>query len=364
MAIIKLTKDCDKVKYQGRMRFEPDVCYLSWSASEIGILYSGEELFGEFITDEAPMEPILRGVIAVYVGAEKREWRRFTVNQPEEMFCLFSRKQYADAMCCEEKDLPNELPIRIVKLSEAAFGMVGIRELKTENEREIRPLPKKEKKIAFIGDSITCGYGNEGIWGVDLFNTQQENPSVAYAVLAAEELDCDYELVCWSGIGVISGYVPPEVNEPDTTILMGDLYPYTASDLDRRLGKEPEKWNFTAEEPNVIVINIGTNDDSYARRIPERTEIFAEVYKEFVRSVRKGSPSAAIVCTLGLMSGGLCPEVERTVRELNAEGDTHIYYLAMEEQKEEDGIGTDSHPSRKTHAKAAAVLAEAIRPLL
>ena len=103
-----------------------------------------------------------------------------------------------------------------------------LRAPEVEDGAGLRPLPEKSRKIEFIGDSITCGYGIEGVCNVDVFNTPQENPFKNYALRTAKALDADYQLVSWSGIGLISDWIPPERDTPDETVLMPQLYPYTA----------------------------------------------------------------------------------------------------------------------------------------
>ena len=99
-------------------------------------------------------------------------------------------------------------------------------------------------KLEFIGDSITCGYGIEGIWEIDTFTTQQERPDKAYAFRTAKALGAQVQLCSWSGIGITSGYVDPEtVNLPDTNWLMQSVWPYTDKSLSLRLGIEPEVWD-------------------------------------------------------------------------------------------------------------------------
>src|SRR5690606_15648285 len=127
--------------------------------------------------------------------------------------------------------------IRLVKYSESAFGKVGIKSISVDAaSNPIRPTQNKNIRLEFIGDSITCGYGIEGRLDVDSFNTVQENPWKAYAARTARALDADYNLVSWSGIGIISAWTDQE--EPVTDWLMPELYPYTDKAMDIALGNK------------------------------------------------------------------------------------------------------------------------------
>ena len=68
------------------------------------------------------------------------------------------------------------------------------------------PLPEKELKLEFIGESITCGYGIDDEDENHHFQTATEDATRAYAYKTAMALDADYSLVSYSGHGIISGY--------------------------------------------------------------------------------------------------------------------------------------------------------------
>lgn len=364
MKKIMITKDCGAVKKTGRILYHDDICYLVYSAAQLGFTYTGTKLCAVLVTDERYKEKGFEGCVGVFAGTDTEPWKRFLLQQKEGEYELFDRYEYAKAKGVDVKELPREMPIRIVKYSEAAFGAVGIRTLLVEEDAELAPLPKKKIKLEFIGDSITCGYGNEGVCGEDVFHTAQENPFAAYAVLTADALDADYQLVSWSGIGLMSDYIPPERDEPDETILAGNNYLYTAMEFCRRQGYPMEKWDFSGYIPDAVIINLGTNDESYTRGIAGREAVFSEKYEELIRMVQKNYPKARIVCCYGIMAKGLVDTIRLLVEKLKKQEDLEVYFVEFEEQKEEDGIGTDWHPSRKTHAIAAAKLTKELRNIL
>ncbi|MDE7247704.1 MAG: GDSL family lipase, partial [Lachnospiraceae bacterium] len=325
--------------------------------------YAGGRILADIITDEWRSDDMKQGWVGVFVGEDEKPWKRFPLEAEEAEYLIFDRVEYARSKGISSEELPKELSVRIVKFSELAFGMCGIRYLLTDEGAELRPLPQRKKRIEFIGDSITCGYGIEGVWNVDVFNTPQENPYKDYALRMAGALDADYQLVSWSGIGLISDWIPPERDTPDETVLIPQLYPYTAYTLSRKLGIEPEQWDVSRFTPDLVVIHLGTNDDSYTREKPEREAVFAEAYRRLYHRVRENYSEAEIVCCLGLMVRTLCPVVERLVGELRAAGDEHIHYVELDRQLEEDGIAADWHPSETTHRKAAERLTEFCRGL-
>ena len=352
----------DTGKQLGRILYYDGICYLGYSASEIGFYYNGNRIIADILTDDFRKEEPLIGWIGVFVGEDETPWKRIPLEASEAEYLLFDREEYAKSIGVSPDFLPGELAVRIVKYSEAAFGVAGIRYLLVEEETTLRPLPARKHKIEFIGDSITCGYGIEGVWNVDAFTTAQENPMKDYALLTAGALDADYQLVSWSGIGIISDYIPPEVDEPDTTVLMQMLYPYTNRMFCDRRNLPREEWDFTKFVPDVVVLHLGTNDASYTREKEDREAVFAKTYKEMIATIRSKYPkNVHIVCCLGIMDHTLCKVIDRVVKELAAQGDERIRFVELDMQKETDGIGADWHPSETTHKIAAAKLTEAIR---
>ena len=62
--------------------------------------------------------------------------------------------------------------------------------------------------FAFIGDSLTAGYGVDGINGISTFRTADEDVTKTYAYQAAEMLHADSRIVAYSGNGVLSAGLP------------------------------------------------------------------------------------------------------------------------------------------------------------
>lgn len=397
---MKVRPDSGNMKIMGRTTQAGDILYLGFSASYVEFETTASRISVTMCTDAVPQEESLLGWFAVYVDDETQPAVRRALRNPEEEFVIF------------EEARARSVKLRLVKMSEAAFGLVGIREFEIvcgdagqesaaqegtrqqeiggenagqesmeqrnagqesvkqenaghKNDIHVAKTPDRPHRMEVIGDSITCGYGNEGVLDRDTFTTAQENPEEAYAVLAADALNADYQLVSWSGIGVITNWIPEDVNEPLEEILMPDLYSYRDKRLCEKLGLPLEKWDGAEYKPDLVVLHLGTNDDSYVRKIPERQAYFAEKYYAFLEQIHEQNPQAAILCTLGVMGQELCEEEERqTLRFAKEYPETKIGYLVLPEQDEADGIATDSHPSKRTHKKMAAALTEKIRAFM
>lgn len=351
-------------KQLGRILYRDGICYLGYSASEIGILYSGNRILADILTDDFRKEERLQGWIGVMVGEDSEPWKRIPLEAAEAEYLLFDREEYARYRGVAAESLPAKLSVRVIKYSEVAFGVAGIRYLLVDEDATMEALPQKAKRIEFIGDSITCGYGIEGVWNIDEFCTAQENPMKNYALQTVRALGADYQLVSWSGIGLITDWIPPEKDEPDTTVLMPMLYPYTNRMFCERQKMAQEEWDFSRFQPDAVVIHLGTNDASYTREMPEREAMFVAAYRGLYAEVRSHYGSKIpVVCCLGIMDRTLCPVIEKMVQELRADGE-NVHYVEFAGQREEDGIAADWHPSEKTHTIAAGVLTEKLKELL
>ena len=253
--------------------------------------------------------------------------------------------------------------LRIVKLSETAMSTCVIRSITAEN---IRPAARKNRLVEFIGDSISCGYGVDDEDPEHHFTTGTEDATRAYPYLTAKGLDADYSLVCISGYGIISGYTAT-AEAPVTAQLLPDYYEKLGFSYGEYRGMTPQciNWDFTARQPDVVVINLGTNDDSYCLDDESRQQHYCDKYVHFLMTVRRCNPGAKILCTLGVMGDRLYPCVEKAAAAYTARtGDHNIACMPFVPQREEDGRAADYHPTEATHRKAAARLSAELRRLM
>ena len=340
-------------RLSGRTTRQDGVLYLGYSASFLEFSFKGTKAEAELVTDRLDWEESTRAWVAVFVNSAEIPALRFPLTKEKERFVIY---ESAEA---------KEVTLRIMKYSEAAFGAVGISCLDVEGEL-LPPPAAKDKKIEVIGDSITCGYGIEGVVDVDTFTTAQENPWNAYGCRVARALDADFSLISWSGNGIISHYVEESVNEPrNDEALMPELYYYEDYSADFRRGKARTdyiKRDFATYQPQLIIINLGTNDGSYTRNIPARDRAFVNGYVKFLRQVREVNPDANILCTVGVMATAAKDLVGEAVDRVNDFGDSKVFFKeAFLQNGEVDGIGADWHPTESTQKKLAEYLVEFIK---
>lgn len=258
-----------------------------------------------------------------------------------------------------ESETETTAVISLVKLSETANSTLSIKSI--EAEGTITPTAEKELYIEFVGDSITCGYGVDDEDRNHHFSTSTEDCTKAYAYKTAQKLDADYSLVAISGYGVISGYTS-DPNKKSANQIMPKYYDTIGYSYTR--GVAGINWTFE-RQPDAIVINLGTNDESYCKTDKDKQAEFTAEYVNFLKQVREKNPDTKILCVLGVMGSGLYKCVEEAVSTYSAEtGDTAVYAMKLANQDQADGIAADWHPTEKTHEKTATVVADKLKEIL
>ncbi|MFA6286399.1 MAG: SGNH/GDSL hydrolase family protein [Opitutaceae bacterium] len=320
-----------QVRYTGRFdRADAAGPRCAWSASSVALTVSG-------------------GSVSVKLNESgKNFWQVIVDGAPTSVLEL----QKGEHVYPVVADLPaGRHTVELVKRTEASVGVTQVLGFQIDDSAKLLPTPTRSRRIEVIGDSISCGYGNEAAAKEIHFSPSTENAWMTYGALAAREVGADYVCVAWSGKKLW----------PNNSIL--DYY-------DRVLPAPTEKkWDFTAWTPDVVVINLGTNDFN-AKENPEEAGWVA-AYVGFIRQIRARYPRAPIYCVLGPMISdwpaarkprttilGYFPKV---IEQANAAGGAPVRFLDFGVQKPENGYGADWHPNLKTHALMGAQLTATLK---
>jgi lysophospholipase L1-like esterase len=215
--------------------------------------------------------------------------------------------------------------------------------------------PPVTRRLEFIGDSITCGYGIEGANESCGFTPQTENHYLTYAAITARNLQAELSTVAWSGKGVVCNY------GDDATSCTDPLPTY----YDRTLPNHADSsWDFSRFQPDAVVVNLGTNDLSTNTDPDQAT--FENAYKALLKHVRQVYPSAYILCTNGpLLSGPDLTTVRGYITDVVTQlADPKISSFEIAPQDGSDGYGCDYHPSLERHKKMATVVTAALKTAL
>ena len=215
-----------------------------------------------------------------------------------------------------------------------------------------------ERRIEFIGNSITCGYGNESIEMTDPFEYETENHYYTYAQLTTRNLEAMAHVVARSGIGVYRSYDGPKKGTPEN--VMTTEYEYT------NLYDRSERWDFSRYQPQVVCINLGTNDLSTNNY---DVKLLKQAYKQFLKQVRSHNPQAKIVYLCGSMLNGKELDIAKktlneVVEEAHKDGDNEVYRFDFTPQNGDLYYGASWHPSLWQHQKMAGELTAYLRTLM
>ena len=257
--------------------------------------------------------------------------------------------------------LAEDAVVELIHLSEANSGAVGVRGITVDSAGEgtVAPTDTKDMSVAFVGDSITCAYGVEAMSNDDPFRTTTQNFMKSYAYLTACELDADYETVCYSGYGVVSGWSGD--GRRNESMLLPPLYELVVAG-------HKQTWDFAAHPRDVVVVNVGTNDFTYTGTDKARMQEFSQGYAALLGRIRELNPESLIICTLGTMWGSeaLYPALEQAVQDhANRTGDARIVcYLSDPIDEASDTVVLNGHPDEEGQRKIASQLLDVIRQAL
>ncbi len=249
--------------------------------------------------------------------------------------------------------------IRIYKRTEGNQGIGTFKGIRISENGEL--LPWKEipnRKIEFIGNSITCGYGTEGLSGNERWKPSTENNYMSYAPIMARAFSADYHIVAHSGEGVVRNYGYKEKISPNGT-------------MPRRFNrlfdeKELPLWDFRQWKPDLVVINLGTNDFS-TQPFPDR-EAFQSAYEKLIQEVLRQYGDLPVFCVVGPMIDEPCysyvKEMVENFRSLQQK--RNIYFVGIPTYLIDPGKdnGSDTHPNYSGAKKMAAHVLPVIASVL
>ena len=224
------------------------------------------------------------------------------------------------------------------------------------------------RKIEFIGNSITCGYGNEGLKKEEGFDYATENHYYSYASITARNLAAQHWVVARSGIGAYRNYAGPKTGNPESNMLA--QYEYVGYAWKPELRQEAtflsEKWDFNRYQPDVVCINLGTNDLSTPNY---DLKLLKQNYNQLYKTVRQHNPQAKVVFLTGSMLYNQELELQKQLldeiaAEAHKAGDKEVYRFDMAPISGEEFYGNDWHPNIYQDEKMAGELTAYLRKLM
>lgn len=361
--VIEAKRLASRLKPHGRTFLDGDTgaLFFNWTCSGFTVTFRGKKLRVKLLTlpdtqpfppDSAPDYPCV-GLVGE--DGETLVWRT-KCTEGESWYDVWEGGD----------DGPHT--VRLVKLSENARGKTGLLAMETDGELLDCAAPEKSLSIEFVGDSITCGFGNEAPGQDSLFETAEENGWRTFGAVAGRELNAEFNMISVSGISAVAPKTPMFPAKP-----MNELYEYLDALYDERQGRPLRPWDFAGHKKDVVVVNLGTNDVNAVRFYTELTAAdgeeahFRVQYRGFIEKIRAlNGPDALICCTLGPLDYYLYDHIRDVVEAYSAEtGDRRVRcFKLIGVNLMTEGWGAVSHPSAKTQQRMGRELAARLRTIL
>lgn len=361
------------IRYFGRVLADEqgETIYMDWSLCGFEVLVSGKSLtitlsaghgiepssrFGRGTEPQRPLWPM----VGIIVGDHDAIDQTVMIDAQEKTICVAVNAEPGRGK-----------RVRMVKLTENIKSHLALTGIACDGAfLALKDEPGPVMEI--IGDSITCGFGNESPSPLRTFYAEEENGWMAYGAITARNMGMTPQIVASSGICLAM----KEWN--GRPYAMRDLYEYTDRPRedgvlsfcpDSNMALVPQglpetraqKWDFTQHPVHTVIINLGTNDAdacNYYDDAGEKAKQFEKDYIDFIRMVRRcNGPDTKIVCALGDMRYFLWEHIRAAVETYMAEtGDTNIGLIKLNGIRPGEARGAGSHPSVATDRRMAAQL--------
>ena len=316
--VYDLQKD---VLYMGRTYEAAGTQWFNWSASGFSVRFQGSGLKAKIASNAT--------------DAKNYTYLKVYVDGVEQTDILLDKTMQTVTLA--EGLNPNEIhTVEVRKRNSARSSTAGVLSVELLDGKKLAQPEGKEKLIEFIGDSLTVGYSAADVnKTLSAWSTATEDGTKTYSKQVADALGAEYMVTAISGRGVVMN------NSGGSGYLLPDIYP----ELD--IYNTPGIAYDFALQPDVIVINLGTNDATNSNL--NISDFQAGVYS-FIKAVREKNPSAEIIWAYGLRTDKMTAEVasaiQAAVARVNAEGDSCVYYLPLE-------VAEDMHLNHPTAAAYA-----------
>ena len=360
--------DIKNLKVHGRTTGNLSPLTLFWTGSAVELNVKGSELWVEVEVGYDMYEPWI-GVIINLAPVSRQ-----MLTAGRYWICIF-RGMNSEVM----------KNVKIVKEVQAMSGDQG-HFLKIHGVRfdgEFLPVEDKNLKIEFIGDSITSGEGIIGAKQEEDWISMWFSSTDNYTAMTAKELDAEYRVISQSGWGVLTSwdnnphYNIPEYYEKVCGILTGEN--------NKELGALNEN-NFNSWQPDIVVVNLGTNDggafqspewrdettgETHKQRLmedgtfhPKDLEAFEGAIENFLVKIRKYNKKAQIVWAYGMIGIVMMPAIYRAVEAYKQKtGDKQVSIFQLPKTTERS-VGSRSHPGKLSHEQTAEELSGYLKELI
>ena len=289
-----------------------------WSASGFQFAFSGKSIELQITSHHTLYGPV---ILAVFVDGEV--YQKIDLSEGSHAYTIpFTRNDI--------------IYVKFIQITELQYGSFKLEDIRVDGE--IFKWDKPQESILWIGDSLSAGYGLESDTTPLVFNTHFEDCTHAYPYMVSHALNTTPIIIAYSGNGILSRWIPETEEAANDEDILPSIFPYNID-----------------EDPSWVIINLGTNDASYTRGIPEREQRFQKLYIDFIQTLQAKFPNAKFLLCYGLMEETLLSSVQKVAKE------TSSLFLRFDAATEKDGFCFASHPNKTSQRNAANTLIHFIR---
>jgi lysophospholipase L1-like esterase len=337
------------ITYLGRTLVDGGSVSFDWTATYVRISFEGNYLainasdtrrnyFNVWI-DKAPTAEPDR-IIAIGNGDENSTFGKIEANSVYDGRIEIVNE--ADFKAIYGKKIPSQHFVTIQKRTEGEQGTTTFKEIITKGKL-IHAMPLKTRRIEFVGDSYTCGYGTENSVSTDPFTPETENSGKSYASIVSRYFNADYTVVAHSGMGVVRNY-----NSNVAGWYMPERYTQTF-DMNRDV-----KWDAPQSEfkPDVTVIYLGTNDFSVSMQPKESA--FIAGYLKLLQEIKDNyGEDHPILCMSSICDENLSEYIHEAVKKSEMKNVNYMDFTPGIHHTDDRNLGASFHPNYLGHQKLA-----------
>ncbi len=318
--------DIPQIRYVGRTMVSPEgAVSFDWSGTYFTVRFTG-------------------GYCAMRVSDTKKNYYNvFVDGEPQGVVTTFGQDSLVVLVSGFDR---GEHELRVQKRTEGEQGRTTILGFELAPRGQFIRSEKPTRHIEFIGNSLTCGFGTEGLSKDDPFKPETENCNLAFGCIIARYFGTDYTLIAHSGQGVVRNWADPKL----------------ASDCsmkDRMLRTFDEDaavtWDFAKSpyRPDIVVINLGTND--FSTRPHPTYELFAAAYGRILAQIRTAYGDIPVLCVAPRVDD---PAYMYVKAFCDGCGDEKVAFTSLHTDycNGESDLGSSYHPNYSGQRKMAMAL--------
>lgn len=331
------------IKWMGRTYYNEDkkVNEVYHSASGFELFFKGTTVVAQ-ITATNYNNPAQRPCIVIVIDDDFDHAKTLFLDKATQEVTLITNNA----------DL-EEHKIDLYKRSESIDSHIAVASINTDGVF-IKKIVNKELKLEFIAASSSTGYGNLGSPSSPGKTTENSDCLKGFAFLTAQALNADVNIFSASGWGcAFSKWTTPNTaNVPDE---------YMNVDFNSKV-----PWVHGLYVPDVVVVNLGTNDWSYINAATNDTErdarmtTFQKKYIAFLKFLHDTYPDAQIIVLYGLMNESSIYDITEQIVKTAKLAIPDLAIIKING----DAGGYNSHPSAASHKVIANTLTNFIKELL